>query len=366
MSSANRLGQLSKTIDWLLIIAVLLLLGAGIAVIFSLTHGTSSRLYISQIIFAILGCAAAFLLTFIDYRTWKSMSWVMYFIAVCALMAVLVVGSHVYGATRWIDFRFFQFQPSELMKLILVITLARYLAEQTSIGFKQGLVVLCLGGLPIILTLRQPDLGSASVLLVVSLVMLLAARIPKIIIGSTIVLVIIVLAVGFKFMAPYQRQRIEVFLNPNLDPAGTGYNITQSKIAIGSGGIFGRGLGQGSQSQLQFLPVAHTDFIFAGTAEALGFVGSVTMLLLLALVIYRAYIIAQLSQDRFGMYLALGIATLFLYQTFINVGGNLGLVPITGIPLPFVSSGGTAIIMALISVGLLQSIYLRHKKIRFG
>lgn len=225
---------------------------------------------------------------------------------------------------------------------------------------------MAIAAVPIGLVLSQPDLGSASVMVVVTGILLLSAHLPKYIIITGIIAAVVMLPIGFQFLAPYQKQRVETFLNPSSDPTGTGYNVVQSKIAIGSGGVFGRGLGEGSQSQLNFLPVAHTDFIFAGVAEATGFVGSVAILLLLALVVVRAVIIARLSQDSFGMYIALGIATIYLYQTFVNAGGNLGLVPVTGIPLPFVSFGGTSMIMAMAALGILQSIYIRHKKIRFN
>lgn len=361
----QRVGQLFKTIDWVLILAVTLLIVGGITIIFSLTHGTDSRIYVNQIIYAVIGYVVALVLTFIDYRTWRSMSWWLYALTLVALGAVTLIGSKVFGATRWIDFGIFQFQPSELAKLVMIITTARYLVDQRTIGMRQIIVIALLTALPVGLILAQPDLGSASVLVVVAIVLLLTARIPKIAIGATIIALLLTMGIGYTQLAPYQRQRIEVFLNPSIDPAGIGYNITQSKIAIGSGGVFGRGLGQGSQSQLQFLPVAHTDFIFAVTAEATGFVGSVVLLLLLATVIMRAYTIARVSQDSFGLYCALGVATLFVYQTFVNVGGNIGLVPVTGIPLPLVSSGGTTTIVMLSCIGLLQSIYLRHKKIRF-
>lgn len=361
----QRTGQLLKTIDWVLIIAATLLLIGGITIIFSLTHGTDSRIYVNQIIYTVIGSVGAIFMTFIDYRTWRSMSWWLYGATLVALIAVIVIGSKVFGATRWIDFGIFQFQPSELAKLVIIITIARYLVEQRTIGVRQIIVTAALTVIPVGLILAQPDLGSASVLIVIAVVLVIAARVPKVALAFTGVILILALGVGFTQLVPYQRQRIEVFLNPSIDPAGIGYNITQSKIAIGSGGVFGRGIGQGSQSQLQFLPVAHTDFIFAVTAEATGFVGSIVLLALMAVVIVRAYCIAQVSQDAFGLYCALGIATLFLYQTFVNVGGNLGLVPITGIPLPLVSSGGTTTIVMLTCIGLLQSIYLRHKKIRF-
>lgn len=361
-----KLGHLYKTIDFVLIVSAVILIAAGIAVILSLAQGGAKNLSFSQSTFAAIGLAVAGVLTFTDYRAWKSLSWWLYIFGVASLALVLALGATIFGASRWIDFGFFQFQPSELMKLILIIIISRLLGENPLINWKRGLSILILVALPVVLVLKQPDIGSASVFIAVSLILVLAARIPKAVIISGALMVLIAAPLGYRFLAPYQRDRIRTYLEPEYDPTGIGYNVNQSKIAIGSGGIFGRGLGQGSQSQLKFLPVAHTDFIFAGFAESFGFVGSVAVLILLGSVVVRAFYISRLSQDSFGMYLALGISGLYLYQIFINIGGNLGLVPVTGIPLPFMSYGGTAMIVNLAALGLLESIYLRHKKIRFG
>lgn len=356
---------LFKSIDWFLVTIPIILLSFGTVIIYSLSNNGSSMAF-DQIVFAIIGVVLALVFSLVDYRTWKSISWILYIFGIVTLILVYIIGSTQFGARRWIDLGFFQYQPSELMKLFMIIVLAKYLSTIKNFGYKEVLTALGIVLLPVILILKEPDLGSASVILFVSVILMLLAKLPKMVIIIGIALILIGGPIAYKFIAPYQRQRITTFLNPNADPTGSGYNVLQSKIAIGSGGLWGRGLGEGSQSQLNFLPVAHTDFIFAGVAEATGFIGSFVLLALISIIIIRGVMIAKISQDLFGMYLAIGIACLFLYQTFINSGGNLGLVPVTGIPFPFVSSGGTSIIVAMIGIGILQSIYVRYKKIRFA
>ena len=358
-------SQLLKTVDWTLWIATLLLLTAGITVIFSLTNESDNKIYINQMVFAIVGLILMAVVTFIDYRIWKNLSWMAYLTGILCLILVVIFGSYTFGARRWIDFGIFQFQPAELMKPILIVTLSRYFSNINDFNWKRFIVCLVLIILPVILVLKQPDLGSASVLLVTSFILIAVARIPKIYYVSLTIILLIAIPLAYISLRPYQKQRLTTFVNPASDLSGSGYNVAQSKIAIGSGGIFGRGLGKGSQSQLQFLPVAHADFIFAGLAEATGFIGSVGLLIVSSMLVIRAFQIAKLSQDKFGMYIAFGISVQLIYQMFINAGGNLGIVPVTGIPYPLVSFGGTALVMVLLEIGILESIYLRHKKIRF-
>lgn len=360
-----RFGFLFKTIDWFLVVVPIILLTFGIVIVYSLSD-KGSHIAVNQIIYAIFAVILSAIFAFVDYRTWKSIAWPLYIFGIVSLLLVPIIGTSIFGAQRWINLGFIQYQPSEVMKLIIIVTLAAYLSRVKNIGIKEFISLLLIIALPFLLILKEPDLGSSSVIIFVSIILIVLARVPrKAVIGGLLALVII-LPLGYKVIAPYQRARITTFLNPGSDPTGSGYNILQSKIAIGSGGLFGQGVGEGSQSQLNFLPVAHTDFIFAGVAEATGFVGSVVLLGLIVLVITRAIMIARLSQDLFGMYLSIGVASLYLYQAFINAGGNLGLVPVTGIPFPFVSSGGTSVLVAMIGVGLLQSIYIRYKRIRFN
>lgn len=215
---------------------------------------------------------------------------------------------------------------------------------------------------PVLLVLNQPDLGTAGVLILTTLLLLAVAKLPR---GHWLFLsaiTLVSLPVVYFRLEPYQLERIQTFLSPQADPYGAGYNVLQSLIAVGNGGLFGQGIGQGSQSQLDFLPVVHTDFIFAGIAEATGFLGSSFVILIFALLIARAFWIARSAPDRFGLMIAMGLGSLWLVQFAINVGMNLGLAPVTGIPLPFVSHGGTALITNCAALGVLESIAIRTRE----
>lgn len=357
--------RLPKQIDWSLYLAALALVVFGIAVISSLTLAASADLVSNQLVFAVVGVVLAVVLTFLDYRTFKAIAYYLYGAGLVGLILVLVLGSKAFGATRWIDLGLFQFQPSELVKPILIMSLAKLFSERAATA-ATVLVVAAATLLPVALVIKQPDLGTAGILLVTALAMTVVKGIPRQFWAVGVIILLLVIPLLISSLRPYQRERLKAFVNPAADPLGSGYNVKQSLIAVGSGGIYGRGLGQGSQSQLQFLPVAHTDFIFAGVAEATGFIGSILLLGLLLLLMFRVANIARLAQDDFGYYFAFGIAFLYFLQSSINIGVNLGLLPTTGVPLPFVSYGGTQIITSLASVGILQSIYLRHKKIRFS
>lgn len=353
-------------IDWSLFLVPILLSTFGIIIIFSITYGSASTIAVDQIVFTILGLAAAISLTIVDYRLLKGLYLFIYFISLALLVLVLVLGFSSFGATRWINLYFFQLQPSEVFKLVTIIFLAKLLTDWGRDLTWQRIVIIVVSiGLPLGLILIQPDLGSASVVFIITLLLLAFSPFKKLYLVIALAVMIALTPVAWHFLKPYQKHRIEAFINPKIDPQGTGYNVSQSKIAIGSGGIWGTGLGKGSQSQLNFLPVAHTDFIFAGTAEATGFIGSIFLFLLLAYLVIRVINVAKIAKDDFGMYLALGIGIMFLFQILVNVGMNLGIMPVTGIPLPFVSYGGSAMLLNMACIGILQSIYLRHRKISF-
>lgn len=353
-----------RPIDWSLYLGAIALQIFGIAVIASLGSTSRAELATNQAVFTMIGILLMIVLTFLDYRTFKVIAHYLYILGVVSLLIVLMIGSSVFGATRWIDLGLFQFQPSELFKPILVMGLAKLLTGWPA-DVKTAFVAAVATIVPVLLVIRQPDLGTATILIVGATAMVALKGLPRRIwlIGG--ILLILVVPLLFSSLKPYQRDRLKSFTNPSRDPLGSGYNVQQSLIAVGSGGLFGRGLGQGSQSQLQFLPVAHTDFIFAGVAEATGFIGSGLLLILLVVVITRTFNVARVAQDEFGYYVAFGVGFMMLVQSTINIGVNLGLLPATGIPLPFVSYGGTQTITALGAIGILQSIYARHKKIRF-
>jgi rod shape determining protein RodA len=203
------------------------------------------------------------------------------------------------------------------------------------------------------------------VIFVLLLVMLAFSKAPKIIFAVILGTLLILAPIGWHFLKTYQKERIITFINPSSDPYGSGYNVTQAKITVGSGGLLGQGIGKGTQIQLNFLPVAHTDFIFASTAEALGFIGSTILLILFGFLVIRIFSLAHKAKDSFGFYLAIGWGFVLLFQVFVNVGMNLGIMPVTGIPLPFVSSGGSSMFTNMAAIGIMQSIYLRHRRISF-
>jgi len=353
--------RLSFGFDWSLFIVPSLLAIFGIAVIFSITFNTASRIAYDQIIYLILGLVAAVAISFYDYRVLKGLYLVLYIIGVLLLILVLFIGTSTFGATRWINLYIFQLQPSEVFKFVAIIFIAKFFSDWQEIEWRKvvWLIAAILG--PMILILLQPDLGTTSVIFVTLLALLFASPIRKLYLILGLAALIALSPLGWHFLKPYQKNRVVAFINPAADPQGAGYNVSQSKIAIGSGGLWGRGLGKGSQSQLNFLPVAHTDFIFAGAAEATGFIGSTFLLGLLLFLMIRILAITRLARDDFGMYLSVGIGTIFLFQALVNIGMNMGIMPVTGIPLPFVSYGGSAQISNFLAIGILQSIYMRHK-----
>lgn len=360
-----------KNFNFILIICILLLLILGIIVLYAATirtGGLNAPINIrSQIFFIILGIFAFFVITKIDYRFWAKFITPLYILGIILLILVLVVGKTKLGATRWIDFGLFQFQPSELMKPILIVVLAKFLAinYKKITSFKCLLISTSYMIIPVFLVLLQPDLGTAIILFSVWLIMILVAKAKKIHLASLISVGLLSLPLFYKFLKPYQKARLTTFLNPTINPLTNGYSTIQAKIAIGSGQFFGQGLSSGSQSQLNFLPSQYTDFIFAVVAEKLGFLGASLMLIIFGILLFQGVNIALRAEDRFGMFIASGIVGMLLVQLLINVGMNLGIMPITGIPLPFLSYGGTSLIIVLACMGLLESVAIKHKKIKF-
>jgi rod shape determining protein RodA len=356
-----------RNFDWSLVVIPLLLILIGIAVIYTVTFpNVGFALARSQIVYAVLGIIAAVAFTLIDYRNWESFAYFTYAFGILLLILVIFIGTEQFGAKSWIDLGSFSLQPSELFKLFLVLILARLFSAWagafTVARFVTTLVIMMI---PTIMVFRQPDFGTASVLFAISFGMLFFAKLPWKAWAALVAIAVVLLPIGYVTLKPYQKARINTFLHPEEDQQGSGYNVQQAMIAIGSGGLTGQGLGKGSQSQLNFLPVAHTDFIFAGLAEATGLVGALVLLGLYFFLIARVFRVAELAKDSYGMYVAVGIAIMLIYQVVINIGMNIGLLPVTGITLPLVSSGGTSLIVTMACIGVLQSIYIRHKKITF-
>lgn len=361
-----------RNFDWILFGLALLLTTIGLIVIYSTSFKAIDRLTpvdaAHQLIFAGISLAAMAMAARMDYRGWAKLTPLLYIGMLVSLVAVLVLGKTALGATRWINFGFFQFQPSEFAKLVIIIVLAKYFSENYDFldNPRHMVVSLLYVVLPVGLVLAQPDLGTAMVLVIIWAAMALVAKVRLSYLAALFGAAAASIPLIVPYLKPYQQARLAVFLNPTTDPLHTGYNVVQSTIAVGSGQLFGRGLAAGSQSQLNFLPSQHTDFIFAVLAEKMGFVGALLVILLFAGLLVRALMIAARAEDRFGVFVASGIVTMLLFHVFINIGMNVGLLPVTGIPLPFISYGGTSLFISLAAIGLLQSIAIRRKKIQFG
>jgi rod shape determining protein RodA len=358
-----------KNFDWVLILATILLLGFGFAIIYSTTFSIAGGSEtIQQIIFALIGISGLIVLARTDYRSLKKFSGVLYLLTVVMLVATKYFGTTKLGATRWLSLGFFQFQPSELAKVFMVIVMAKFFAENVEQMhrpkiFAKSVIYI---GIPTLLVALQPDLGTALTFTIIWGAMLLVSSIKKRYVAVVAGVALLTMPVIYRFfLKDYQKHRILTFLNPTADPTGTGWNVAQAKIAIGSGQIWGRGLGHGPQSQLNFVPFKHTDFIFAALAEEMGFVGAFVVIILFGVILYRILRIAMLSRDYFGMFLSTGIFAVLFFHILINIGMNLGLMPVTGIPLPLVSSGGTSVVITLLCIGILESIFIRYKKIDF-
>ncbi len=361
-----------KNFDWVLFGLAIILTTIGLLVIYSTSFKAANLISPvdakNQLIFAAIGLVGLILAARMDYRGWAKLTPIVYVLMIISLIAVLVLGKTALGATRWINLGFFQFQPSEFAKLAMILVLAKYFTSNYDFmeNPRHLVVSLIYVLVPTGLVLAQPDLGTALVLLVIWLVMAIVARVRW---GYLVALAAVGLAaipMLVPLLKPYQRSRLEVFLNPTADPLHTGYNVVQSTIAVGSGQVYGRGLASGSQSQLNFLPSQHTDFIFAVLGEKLGFIGGMLVIVLFVALLLRGLSIAASAEDRFGVFVASGIVTMLLFHLFINIGMNVGLLPVTGIPLPFVSYGGTSLLVSLVAIGLLESIAVRRKKLQFS
>lgn len=349
-----------QKLDWLMVLFILPILAAGLATMKSFVATDTVDFASKQIIWVAISFAVFFIFSFIDFGFLKRTNVLVFiFLFLCFILFLLfILGSISHGARSWFDFGFFSFQPADLMKLVLVLMLAKYFSRRhveirdTKHIFISFLYVL----LPLVLVLLQPDFGSAIILLAIWLGMVLVSGISK----THLFLVFSVGAIMFALLwmfvfAPYQKARITNFLNPLADIHGTGYNAFQSTIAVGSGQIFGKGLGFGTQSRLKFLPEPQADFIFAAFSEEWGLVGAMLVLILYTLVIWRILYIASLGSSNFEILFGMGIAIFFMSHILVNVGMNLGLMPVTGIPLPFMSYGGSHLLVEFMGLGMLMS-----------
>jgi rod shape determining protein RodA len=342
----------------------------GIISIYSSNYHKEDELwqfiYKRQILWVIIGLVLFFLVSRLNYRNLWDITYILYAAVLFLLFLVFLLGLIRLGAQRWLNFGWFNFQPAEIAKLIVVIFLARYFSRKSTddlylssrrLNIARGFILPFLFiAIPTVMIIEQPDLGSGLVLVGVFLVMSYMAGIKLRYPLIFILLGVICAPILWHFLRDYQKDRLLVFLNPNIDPLGAGYTVIQSKIAIGSGGFFGKGWLYGTQSQLHFLPESHTDFIFATFAEEWGFVGSIFLLFLYYMLIQQGFRIAQGTRDQFGRLLAYGISTLLAMQVFINIAMNLGFAPVVGLPLPLMSYGGSSIITTFIFLGILVNI----------
>ncbi len=364
----GRFSRFFKNFDWVIFGAACLLLGFGFAIIFSTTFNISGGSEaLQQIFFAAIGMIGLFALAKIDYRMFRNFSGVLYLLTVGLLLATKFFGATRLGAQRWISLGGFQFQPSELAKVFMIIVMAKFFADHVEEMNRPKTIIksIIYIGIPIGLVAWQPDLGTALTLGIIWVSMIVVSNIKKIYLGMMAGIAMVLAIPGYELLHDYQKQRILTFLNPAADPMGSGWNVNQAMIAIGSGQFWGRGLGHGPQSQLNYVPFKHTDFVFAALAEEMGFVGAFSVIGLFTVILYRSLRIAQCARDYFGMFLATGIFATLFFHIFINIGMNLGIMPVTGIPLPLLSSGGTSVVVTLLEIGILESIYIRYKKIDF-
>ena len=357
--------RLFAQFDWLLALSVFVLLLLGISALYSIGLASNPADFTNvtkQLIALTLGVVVALAFAFSNYRLLQSYAGSLYAAGALALTAVLFFGVNRRGTTGWFDLGIVDVQPVEFAKIILVVTLAVLLARRTHryVGWRTVGVTLIPVLVYVGLVLSQPDFGSAALMLAVWGAMLLFAglrgRVAATLTGSGVAAALLG---WFVFFEEFQKQRILTFLNPELDPLGQGYNVVQAKIAIGAGGLFGRGLGFGSQSQLRFLPESQTDFIFAAIAEELGFFGVLLILAAVGLLFYRLWNLVAAARDDFTAYLLTGLGALLFVQFAVNIAMNLGLMPVTGLPLPFVSYGGTALLASMAVFGIIESVALR-------
>jgi rod shape determining protein RodA len=305
----------------------------------------------------------------LDYRFLESFTLPFYIVVLGLLGLVAALGIISYGSQRWLNLGLFPIQPSELTKLAVIVMLAKVLADHARQRTKLKWFLLCgiIAGVPAVVVFRQPDLGTAIIVGVIFLGMAVGARIPGRFFASLGVLAVPALWAFWSFvMHDYQRERFLTFLHPEADPSGAGYNIIQARITIGSGGWVGQGYMGGSQSQLGFQKVQYSDFIFSVVAEQFGLMGSIALIALLFIIVWRCLVIASKAPDEFGSLIAVGVAAWVGMQIFINVGMNIGLMPVTGIPLPFISYGGSSLMSILLALGLVQSVAAQSTSVVFA
>ena len=352
--------------DWPLLGVVILIASIGILNLYSCTsngEASGTPLYMKQILWLVFGLGVMLTIAFIENRYFADFAYIVYTVSFILLLVVLAFGIITSGAQRWVKLGSFSFQPSELVKISLIMALAKFFQRppgREGYSLKELSLPFLLLFMPMILILKQPDLGTAVILLLVFLSILLFVKIRW---SSLITLFLIgasIVPLVWGFLKEYQRKRIITFFNPNLDPLGAGYHLIQSKIAVGSGGITGKGFMKGTQCKLGFLPEQHTDFIFSALGEEWGLIGCLIVIGLYFILMIWGLRIAVQSKDRFSAILSFGVVAMLFWHTFINIGMIMGIMPVVGIPLPLLSYGGSFLFSTLIGVGLLLNVSMRR------
>lgn len=355
--------RLLYNVDWVLLGTALLLALVGVAMVRSATHsGSSPDLYVRQLVLVGAGLLGLVVAAATDYRRLADRSVLLYVLSAVALVYVLRFGPLIAGTRRWIMIGEFQLQPSEFAKLAAAVVVARMFAEyrQESLGLRDLVWPGAAVGLLVLLIAREPDLGTAACLVPLLLTVAFLAGLRMRAILGLVVVMLVASALTWPLLRDYQKTRIYTFLDPGLDPQGAGYQKIQSQIAVGSGGLLGRGYLEGSQGQLGYLPARHTDFIFSALAEEMGFIGVFVVLGLYLLLLWRMLETARLARDRLGAFLAAGITASLAFQVVYNVAMVAGLVPVKGLPLPLLSYGGSSALATLMGVGLILSVRMRR------
>jgi len=374
--------RLFKNLNWYIPLAVMFLMAIGLVAISSAlgvnkTNSLGMHYLQTQVIAIILGVISIVMLQFFDYREFEHYSDIIYFCTIGLLLLILIIGQTIAGGKRWLQLGPVNFQPSELAKVVIILVLASIIEKNRDhIKYLNGfLKTLGYVMLPFILIILQNDLGTSLVLLAIYMGMFYVgggnARLMFIFFGSIFLILVLLivshiyLGTEMVFLKEYQLNRILVFITPGIDPFGIGYNLIQSKIALGSGKLTGKGLFNGTQNQLEFLPENHNDFIFSVIGEEFGFLGVLTVIAFYLLLLWQIFNVAARARDNYGRLVATGIGIMFFFHVMENVGMTMGLMPITGLTLPFISYGGSSMVISLSAIGLVININLRRKKINF-
>jgi rod shape determining protein RodA len=356
--------RILRGIDWYLLTLTLIVSALGILQIYSATHGTKWQdAWWKQIVFVTAGLALMWVMSQIDYHALVAHVFPLYGATVALLLVTLLAGSRIFGSTRWIGIAGFTFQVSEFAKIVIVLLVARYFSDMRpgqEVVWQDLVKIGALVGVPMLLVMKQPDLGTSLTFLPILVCGILMAGMRWKYIAIIALALLVSVPIGYHFLKPYQKDRLASFVDPERDPRGTGFQVIQSRIAVGNGGMWGRGVTQGSQTHLGFLPVPHTDFIFSSFAEEHGFVGVVVALVLYFLLIMQIVQNAQTAADREGIYICMGIGALLLFHVLVNVGMVVGRMPVAGIPLPLMSSGGSNVLSVFLLLGLVNSVRLRR------